>query len=151
MSAPGVWWNHVCGGYAPMRLVYVACAPQLKAERSKTIEARGVFHHDAMHYLPGAAPAVQQVCQVRIIDAAGRLGGVGPVAAPHQPFRRMPHQRLAQPQGIGIVGFAGARAHICARSEEHTSELQSLMRISYAVFCLKKKKKTAASQDKDTQ
>src|SRR3546814_10800225 len=31
----------------------------------------------------------------------------------------------------------GARA---ARSEEHTSELQSLMRISYAVFCLKKKK-----------
>src|SRR3546814_5236731 len=34
------------------------------------------------------------------------------------------------------------RAHcrICIRSEEHTSELQSLMRISYAVFCLKKKK-----------
>src|SRR3546814_2310895 len=30
---------------------------------------------------------------------------------------------------------------ICYRSEEHTSELQSLMRISYAVFCLKKKKK----------
>src|SRR3546814_8008404 len=29
-----------------------------------------------------------------------------------------------------------------ARSEEHTSELQSLMRISYAVFCLKKKKET---------
>src|SRR3546814_6590611 len=32
-----------------------------------------------------------------------------------------------------------------ARSEEHTSELQSLMRISYAVFCLKKKKKTRKS------
>src|SRR3546814_5850168 len=30
---------------------------------------------------------------------------------------------------------------VLARSEEHTSELQSLMRISYAVFCLKKKKK----------
>src|SRR3546814_2034619 len=30
------------------------------------------------------------------------------------------------------------------RSEEHTSELQSLMRISYAVFCLKKKKKQAS-------
>src|SRR3546814_1615787 len=30
--------------------------------------------------------------------------------------------------------------HLMARSEEHTSELQSLMRISYAVFCLKKKK-----------
>src|SRR3546814_2315523 len=35
----------------------------------------------------------------------------------------------------GVIRFAGPR-----RSEEHTSELQSLMRISYAVFCLKKKK-----------
>src|SRR3546814_7839924 len=39
----------------------------------------------------------------------------------------------------------GARAHAALlhrpRSEEHTSELQSLMRISYAVFCLKKKNK----------
>src|SRR3546814_1525978 len=33
------------------------------------------------------------------------------------------------------------RAELCERSEEHTSELQSLMRISYAVFCLKKKTK----------
>src|SRR3546814_4646272 len=33
------------------------------------------------------------------------------------------------------------RQRLGARSEEHTSELQSLMRISYAVFCLKKKKK----------
>src|SRR3546814_9489610 len=32
--------------------------------------------------------------------------------------------------------------HESRRSEEHTSELQSLMRISYAVFCLKKKKQT---------
>src|SRR3546814_3228300 len=35
---------------------------------------------------------------------------------------------------------AHARVARAARSEEHTSELQSLMRISYAVFCLKKKK-----------
>src|SRR3546814_9681791 len=34
------------------------------------------------------------------------------------------------------------------RSEEHTSELQSLMRISYAVFCLKKKKQTTSTQNK---
>src|SRR3546814_4618780 len=33
-----------------------------------------------------------------------------------------------------------AKVRVLARSEEHTSELQSLMRISYAVFCLKKKK-----------
>src|SRR3546814_1344328 len=36
------------------------------------------------------------------------------------------------------------------RSEEHTSELQSLMRISYAVFCLKKKKNKKQQQLKDT-
>src|SRR3546814_1302874 len=40
----------------------------------------------------------------------------------------------------GVAGVTGRPG--CARSEEHTSELQSLMRISYAVFCLKKKKKT---------
>src|SRR3546814_7028076 len=36
------------------------------------------------------------------------------------------------------------------RSEEHTSELQSLMRISYAVFCLKKKNKTTSKKSKTT-
>src|SRR3546814_7187141 len=40
----------------------------------------------------------------------------------------------------------------CAvRSEEHTSELQSLMRISYAVFCLKKKKNQHSTNDNSTQ
>src|SRR3546814_5693718 len=47
----------------------------------------------------------------------------------------------------GVVGVAGGLERGVelggvGRSEEHTSELQSLMRISYAVFCLKKKKKT---------
>src|SRR3546814_16485675 len=37
--------------------------------------------------------------------------------------------------------------HIVPRSEEHTSELQSLMRISYAVFCLKKKTTTIQEQN----
>src|SRR3546814_4860354 len=40
--------------------------------------------------------------------------------------------------GMLIAGIVGAGPSY--RSEEHTSELQSLMRISYAVFCLKKKK-----------
>src|SRR3546814_8748746 len=46
---------------------------------------------------------------------------------------------------FAAVGYAviatRIRAAIVVRSEEHTSELQSLMRISYAVFCLKKKNK----------
>src|SRR3546814_2698149 len=51
------------------------------------------------------------------------------------------------PSCIGHARRAAAQSHDQAvhqdreRSEEHTSELQSLMRISYAVFCLKKKKK----------
>src|SRR3546814_9958809 len=40
------------------------------------------------------------------------------------------------------------RLSFSIRSEEHTSELQSLMRISYAVFCLKKKKTTSADRYK---
>src|SRR3546814_7180378 len=39
------------------------------------------------------------------------------------------------------IGSSSRRCSHYSRSEEHTSELQSLMRISYAVFCLKKKKK----------
>src|SRR3546814_9503937 len=43
---------------------------------------------------------------------------------------------------VGIAGYSrGSQMVNVTRSEEHTSELQSLMRISYAVFCLKKKKK----------
>src|SRR3546814_7674710 len=50
---------------------------------------------------------------------------------PLRPFpRRERHEELVE---------CDAARHIC-RSEEHTSELKSLMRISYAVFCLKKKK-----------
>src|SRR3546814_8219535 len=50
----------------------------------------------------------------------------------------VPAQRHRQPFGAGVAGRVGQR--LLHRSEEHTSELQSLMRISYAVFCLKKKK-----------
>src|SRR3546814_2322556 len=42
----------------------------------------------------------------------------------------------------GLSAVTGACLLVRRRSEEHTSELQSLMRISYAVFCLKKKTKT---------
>src|SRR3546814_6098835 len=52
--------------------------------------------------------------------------------------------RGSEPGHLGIFGraldlAAGDRTAIVHRSEEHTSELQSLMRISYAVLCLKKK------------
>src|SRR3546814_3591916 len=43
------------------------------------------------------------------------------------------------PASAGLLMLIGGLTDCGARSEEHTSELQSLMRISYAVFCLKKK------------
>src|SRR3546814_5380048 len=55
-------------------------------------------------------------------------------------LRRGGHLRAqAQKVADGIAEFGPVER--VERSEEHTSELQSLMRISYAVFCLKKKKK----------
>src|SRR3546814_7153149 len=44
------------------------------------------------------------------------------------------------PAALGVRKACPERDIVAIRSEEHTSELQSLMRISYAVFCLKKKK-----------
>src|SRR3546814_7957056 len=63
-----------------------------------------------------------------------------------------------RPAGEGAVqvdhvhpGAAGVAERARLRSEEHTSELQSLMRISYAVFCLKKKNKHKDDYKKQTQ
>src|SRR3546814_8527105 len=67
-----------------------------------------------------------------------RLARCRPCAAPLQQPQLHPcraSRRRARRQRAGATGRTRTR-----RSEEHTSELQSLMRISYAVFCLKKKK-----------
>src|SRR3546814_2890229 len=74
-------------------------------------------------------------------------------AAPSLSQRERDGPRSAQPSGKGEGDYRSSKAprvgfestldagwdRKLARSEEHTSELQSLMRISYAVFCLKKK------------
>src|SRR3546814_3638638 len=58
------------------------------------------------------------------------LGGPGGATNPEQLF------------AAGYAACFHSALRLVARSEEHTSELQSLMRISYAVFCLQKKKKS---------
>src|SRR3546814_8125865 len=69
--------------------------------------------------------------------------------------RQRRHRAHAQAQGRSRAAKQHAPVDKEGRSEEHTSELQSLMRISYAVFCLKKKKKkqttTNRTSDTDTQ
>src|SRR3546814_6845155 len=78
----------------------------------------------------------------QIIDA----GQVGQLVQ-HEPDAPVCGRRQAQHgagrafQPAGQQGLGRLKIILLARSEEHTSELQSLMRISYAVFCLKKKNK----------
>src|SRR3546814_3449769 len=84
------------------------------------------------------------------IFGAGKNGQIDAMADGPEIERRRPgivHQRHDSPC-LGhrddrghILHFEGEASRAFQRSEEHTSELQSLMRISYAVFCLKKKKK----------
>src|SRR3546814_3614614 len=62
------------------------------------------------------------------------------LAAATSPIRSMASKRTS-PSAARTSGSNRPKGlPSCQRSEEHTSELQSLMRISYAVFCLKKKK-----------
>src|SRR3546814_3161438 len=59
------------------------------------------------------------------------------------PDRASHKRRIAIDPSVEAIITAPSQGSCCRiRSEEHTSELQSLMRISYAVFCLKKKNKT---------
>src|SRR3546814_7529364 len=69
---------------------------------------------------PGPVPTLTLATEIPARDFAARLA-------------KLPPEKRAEVE-------AGLK-NVEARSEEHTSELQSLMRISYAVFCLKKKTK----------
>src|SRR3546814_6781490 len=82
------------------------------------------------------------------IDRQPHLDAIGPEDVRERRRLRDEARRQHVRRGVDVVEHravdadrgVGARV-IGVRSEEHTSELQSLMRISYAVFCLKKKKR----------
>src|SRR3546814_7412390 len=124
------WSSDVCSS----DLLDVELGPLGGAELDRTQEhQRGQPHGAADHVralvaLDGAEQGSEVV----------RLGNRGVVAF----WRRL--ERVAQVRARVALGPAGGDRvahHLAAvlRSEEHTSELQSLMRLSYAVFCLKKK------------
>src|SRR3546814_5485565 len=124
------------------------------------------LHGEALVFLRDRVQVVQALGQLAVLVAqylelvAGQRRGRAFLARHHhadRQVRELLQELRMQPQpGGDFVGteFSGGFAHcnhspsntnavgpdimICARSEEHTSELQSLMRISYAVFCLKK-------------
>src|SRR3546814_5315386 len=102
------------------------CSSDLRAMDAQQLQEQG--KQQVNRHLRADRPAY-------VIEAA-------PVA---KPVRLQEHDM--GPRAIGPV-FDHLKAIIAGlqRSEEHTSELQSLMRISYAVFCLKKQKKNNTQQ-----
>src|SRR3546814_6737866 len=113
-------WLAVIAGLVVARLAYVALN---WAAFSGDWIAMLAFWQGGFELWPGAIAAglvlLLTLPDNRTLARAGRIGGL--------------HVRPQRDAG------ADPPAGAAARSEEHTSELQSLMRISYAVFCLKKK------------
>src|SRR3546814_5222463 len=105
-------------------------------------DLRSLGEHDAR--LPGDVRRQEQVFQRLagffgglVVDQLGKLevgAHIGPVGHRAVDMAEMALQRRQ-------AGAVAPPDEPRERSEEHTSELQSLMRISYAVFCLKKKKR----------
>src|SRR3546814_10487834 len=107
-----------------------------------------------------ATSSARRICYGRVEIAArgdgARRGRAGPCRSGGS--LAITHRRGFRPlrcaASLDRAGHARRkpRAHDArrTRSEEHTSELQSLMRISYAVFCLKKKKQKDSDKDQHT-
>src|SRR3546814_606172 len=132
--------------------------PVAGQEKSKSSSLRSRPHPPSGHLLPLAGEGLCGRCP----QAAERLRGPLPVPLAYSRNRSMPQRsphpmaawftvvapflpdiiQMAKPMFTRDKGAEQVPQQIkeLQRSEEHTSELQSLMRISYAVFCLKKKK-----------
>src|SRR3546814_2434457 len=132
-------------------------------------KAGRVVHGDVRQHLAveGDAGLHQAVHEAAVADAVGagrRVDAGDPqrteialllLAADVGVLQRLRDRLLGDAEDLatGVVIALGLLENLLVRSEEHTSELQSLMRISYAVFCLKKKKQqnTIVSQDQYTK
>src|SRR3546814_1273919 len=106
--------------------------------------------HTRCALVTGVQTCALPICSLDLIIGADGLGtvsllgneGLSDVTSGGQPVTY-----VVDPSdpSLLIAHTGGDETDESARSEEHTSELQSLMRISYAVFCLKKKKQTPHS------
>src|SRR3546814_5605121 len=113
------WSSDVCSS----DLVFLQAVERvdLALDRRFRQHARGLLERRGRNERPGLERGLGDPEQHRL--AVGKLAALG--------------------SGLGVDLVHLLAVHLLAdqqRSEEHTSELQSLMRISYAVFCLKKKK-----------
>src|SRR3546814_1410195 len=82
-----------------------------------------------------------------VVELAERLHAYGTTAQRLEGALILASQKL----GLDCEPIANPTGMVLSRSEEHTSELQSLMRISYAVFCLKTTRAASGSADADVR
>src|SRR3546814_8837081 len=139
------WSSDVCSSDLPHRGACLAVLARQRVARNgacdQALQQRALGAHRCRH-----EPASASVFLVHRWWAGRHAGssmpGIGRLSA--TPFTVV--SRLQPPAAPRTTPVAPQHATICGaaaskvRSEEHTSELQSLMRISYAVFCLKKTK-----------
>src|SRR3546814_4763064 len=105
------------------------------ARRSSDLRLQNQSNFPLKFHIDTAPPIVKFAAEFGILEASE--GGVLPVTV-RGVEASLVQANLQMPATALKVGDDDAA--VARRSEEHTSELQSLMRISYAVFCLKKKK-----------
>src|SRR3546814_8209172 len=112
------WSSDVCSSDLPLQRQARHAAAGCAGPRPEHWRRDERHHRDARQAAAGHWPGMDRPVLRGTPERRPGTNGLCPVAG----------HRLSVPRGA-------------LRSEEHTSELQSLMRISYAVFCLKKKKK----------
>src|SRR3546814_3847229 len=128
------------GGFAVERLDLGLREPERREQRGAKVELAGAI---AVAVELGAVPGEWHQRLAGIAQPGEMHGMVCEIgvelrhqlAADRLAVEPTPLRKALACSDPGVLALAGEQ-----RSEEHTSELQSLMRISYAVFCLKKKK-----------
>src|SRR3546814_8222490 len=101
------------------------------------------LHGPPQHYLGGIALRLLAMISLSLMFVLVKKIDAADIHIVESLFWR---QALVLPFLLAWVMATSGLSSLKTRSEEHTSELQSLMRISYAVFCLKKKTKKSTTQ-----
>src|SRR3546814_8446712 len=108
-------------------------SPRRRRASARRRDRNRIDHHTVLTPLRGGDLHMNRRDFIKTVAA----GSAATLAA--EKLGAAPAQPVAAPT---VAASPTASPAVVRRSEEHTSELQSLMRISYAVFCLKKKKRT---------
>src|SRR3546814_1419994 len=125
------WSSDVCSSDLPMRWAAWASRWVIPVSARSIWQRQPRPRPTGLHQPPAARQ--RQIGVAHVGAAKGDVGGEDIVGGDE-------FDQFAGGRDDADPAFADRRdADIAVRSEEHTSELQSLMRISYAVFCLKKK------------